>query len=70
MSDQIHSYSELQHQIHDALRTQHPDWIAPNGDCPTCDSYESRLTELLGLTPPSNAVRVGESSLLGDASDY
>jgi hypothetical protein len=33
--------------MHDALRAQHPDWILPNGDCPTCDSYDARLTELL-----------------------
>jgi hypothetical protein len=31
-------------------RIQHPDWVESNGDCPTCDSYESRLAELLGLT--------------------
>jgi hypothetical protein len=31
------------------LRTQHPDWVGPNGDCPTCDSYERRLAELIGL---------------------
>jgi len=45
---QIHSYTELQQQIHDDLRAQHPDWVTPNGDCPTCDSYESRLAELIG----------------------
>ena len=44
---QIHSYAELQQQIHDDLRIQHPDWVQSNGGCPTCDSYESRLTELL-----------------------
>jgi hypothetical protein len=54
MSDQIHSYGELQQQIHEDLRIQHPDWVKPNGDCPTCDSYESRLAELLGLTQPSS----------------
>jgi hypothetical protein len=36
-------------EIHDALRKQHPEWIKPNGDCPTCDSYESRFAELLNL---------------------
>ena len=46
MSHQIHSYSELQQQIHEDLRTQHPEWVRPNGDCPTCDSYERRLAEL------------------------
>jgi hypothetical protein len=37
----------LQRQIHDDLRAQHPEWIQSNGDCPTCDSYEARLAELL-----------------------
>ena len=46
-SDEIHSYVQLQQQIHDALREQHPEWVQPNGDCPTCESYESRLAELL-----------------------
>ena len=48
-SGQIGSYVQLQHQIHDALREQHPEWIEQNGDCPTCESYESRLVELLNL---------------------
>jgi hypothetical protein len=47
VSHQIHTYSELRQQIHDDLRIQHPAWIEPNGECPTCDSYESRLMELL-----------------------
>ena len=46
---EIGSYVQLQHQIHDALREQHPEWIQPNGDCPTCESYESRLAELLAI---------------------
>lgn len=49
-ADQVPSYAELQRQIHDALRAQHPEWIKPNGDCPTCESYESRLAELLRLS--------------------
>jgi hypothetical protein len=44
---QIHTYAELRQQIHDDLRTQHPDWVKPNGDAPICDSYEVRLMELL-----------------------
>ncbi len=63
MSDQIHSYSELQQQIHEDLRIQHPEWVKPSGDCPTCDSYESRLAELLGVSQRSNAVTMGNSSL-------
>jgi len=49
MSHHIHSYSELQQQIHEDLRIQHPEWVGPNGDCPRCDSYERRLAELIGL---------------------
>ncbi len=41
---------QLQREIHNALRAQHPDWVGPDGDCPTCESYESRLAELLGLS--------------------
>jgi hypothetical protein len=48
-SGEIGSYVQLQHQIHDALREQHPEWVQPNGDCPTCESYESRFAELLGI---------------------
>jgi hypothetical protein len=44
---QIHTYAELRQQIHDDLRTQHPDWVEPGGKSPKCDSYEARLTELL-----------------------
>jgi len=47
IAGEIDSYSQLQQQIHNALREQHPDWVEPNGDCPTCESYESRLAELL-----------------------
>lgn len=42
--------AQLQHEIHEALRVQHPEWVEPNGDCPTCESYESRLAQLLGLS--------------------
>jgi hypothetical protein len=52
-TDEIRSYTQLQRQIHDALRVEHPEWVEPNGDCPTCESYESRLAELLGLSSPN-----------------
>jgi hypothetical protein len=70
MSDQIHSFGDLQQQIHQDLRIQHPDWVEPNGDCPRCDSYESRLADLLGLSQTPNAVRMSGLTLPGDASDY
>jgi hypothetical protein len=40
-------YTELKKQINEDLRAQHPEWIEPTGDCPTCDSYLSRLSQLL-----------------------
>jgi hypothetical protein len=47
VSHEIHTYSELRHQIHDDLRVQHPEWVQPDGKSPMCDSYEARLLELL-----------------------
>ena len=44
---EVQEYVHLQHQIHDALRKEHPEWVEPNGASPKCDSYESRLAELL-----------------------
>jgi len=44
---QIHTYAELRQQIHDDLRSQHPDWIQPDGKSPMCDSYEARLMQVL-----------------------
>jgi len=52
-SDEVRSYVQLQQQIHDALRVEHPEWVEPTGDCPTCESYESRLAELLSLSSPN-----------------
>jgi hypothetical protein len=43
----VSTYTELRQQIHDDLRIQHPEWVQPNGESPKCDSYESRLVELL-----------------------
>jgi hypothetical protein len=48
MSPPIHTYTELQQQIHDDLRIQHPDWVQSNGKSPMCDSYDACLTEMLG----------------------
>ena len=55
---QAHTYRELRQQFHDDLRIQHPEWIQPNGECPMCDAYEARLTELLG---PSTRTADNES---------
>jgi hypothetical protein len=61
MSDQIHSYRDLQQQIHNDLRRQHPDWIEPNGDSPICDFYEARLAELLGVTQRATTIGTAKS---------
>jgi hypothetical protein len=46
-ANEVPDYTQLQQQIHDALRAQHPEWVQLNGDSPTCDAYEWRLAELL-----------------------
>jgi hypothetical protein len=43
----VHTVAELQQQIHDDLRKQHPEWIEPSGNSPMCDLYEARLSQLL-----------------------
>ena len=47
MSHPIHTYTELQQQIHDELRIQHPEWVKSNGESPKCDSYDACLTEMV-----------------------
>jgi hypothetical protein len=47
MSHPVHTYTELQQQIHDDLRMQHPEWVKPNGESPMCDSYDACLTEMV-----------------------
>jgi hypothetical protein len=70
MPNEIHSFTELQQQIHQDLRVQHPEWVEPNGECPTCDSYELRLAELLGLTQRSQAAKTQPAVFFGHADDY
>ena len=52
LAAEVPAYAQLQRVMHDALLAQHPDWILPNGDCPTCDSYDARFAELLIQTLP------------------
>jgi len=44
---EVPGYAKLQREIHNALLAQNPDWILPNGESPTCDSYDARFAELL-----------------------
>jgi len=53
LAAEVPAYAQLQRNMHDALLAQHPDWILPNGDCPTCDSYDARFAELLIQTLPT-----------------
>ena len=63
LAAELPAYTQLQREVHDALRAQHPDWILPNGDCPTCDSYDARFAELLMHAPPrsSRALKQGST---------
>ena len=55
MTYKAHTYAALLQKIHNDLRIQHPEWIKPNGECPTCDSYEARLMELLVASMPTES---------------
>jgi hypothetical protein len=46
-SRQVRTYAELQRQLHLDLLAQHPEWIDADGNSPTCDSYDRRLSELI-----------------------
>jgi hypothetical protein len=58
MAHKAHNCADLLQQIRNDLRTQHPEWIQPNGECPMCDSYEARLMELLAAS-----IRSGSNEL-------
>jgi hypothetical protein len=49
MEDEIRTYAELQEQMHDALREQHPEWVDANGECSACQVYEKLFAEQLDL---------------------
>ena len=46
-------YVQLRRQVHEALLKEHPEWLKPNGECPMCEIYESRLAESLRLASSS-----------------
>lgn len=60
MAHKLRIYVDLLQQIHSDLRTQHPEWIQPNGESPMCDSYEARLRKLLDTAIET---RANESTL-------
>ena len=60
MSNKIRSYTELREFIRVSLRIQNPEWVAPNGDSPVCDSYEARFAEILGRIDPRFAQKIAK----------
>ena len=44
---EVPSYTELQREMHHALRAEHPKWIEAGGKSPTCDYYELLFAALL-----------------------
>ena len=68
---QIHTYTDLRQQIHDDLRIQHPEWVEPDGKSPMCDSYETRLMELLDSLTRGKSARsiVDPHRLLGQGAN-
>lgn len=48
----IRSYAELRALIRASLRSQHPEWVEPNGNSPICDEYDARLAYILRLAQP------------------
>jgi hypothetical protein len=59
----IRTYRDLQQQIHDDLRAQHPEWIESNGESPICDGYERRLAQLIQLFQAAELGAVHETLL-------
>jgi hypothetical protein len=47
LAPDVPGYTELQREMHDALRAQHPEWIETDGKAPTCDYYELLFAGLL-----------------------
>lgn len=65
MSRQIHTWADLKEQIHEDLRTQHPEWVEPDGECPQCDEHEARLRELLeALARTQSNTQAGQQVLV------
>ncbi len=63
MHHEIRTYAELQQHMRDALREQHPEWVEPDGDSPTCRSYERRFAELLALFAKSGTQPLKSNSI-------
>jgi hypothetical protein len=72
---EVPGYTELQREMHDALRAQHPEWIEADGKSPTCDYYESLLAALLvshrahARAHYDHRLNIAETERLSDAAN-
>jgi hypothetical protein len=53
-TQRIHSYAELQEQMHRDLLAQNPEWMEANGNCPKCEEYDRRLALLISMLESTN----------------
>jgi hypothetical protein len=58
----VRTYRELQRQLHKDLLAQHPEWIEPDGNCPTCDDYERRLAHLISIFKSQRKIMSGKKA--------
>ena len=59
---QVRTYAELQEQLHHDLMAQHPEWIDGDGNCPTCESYDRRLAELISSFQSGNRKSMAQAA--------
>jgi len=59
---QVRTYAELQGQLHRDLMAQHPEWIDAEGNCPTCESYDRRLAELISSFQSANRQSIAQAA--------
>jgi len=67
---EVPAYAQLQREMHEALLSQHPEWILPNGDCPTCDAYDDRFAELLNVSLATGRSLSSHPRNLDDRDDF
>ena len=59
---QVRTYAELRQQLHRDLMAQHPEWIDADGNCPTCESYDRRLAELISSFQSGNRQSMAQAA--------
>jgi hypothetical protein len=59
---QVRTYAQLQEQLHHDLMAQHPEWIDAEGNCPTCESYDRRLAQLIASFQSANRKSMAQAA--------